>query len=175
MNDARYSIHIDRRFLTRREDELLRKAEATYPPKARVLSDSAKTLARLNPAARHSKALWWWGEFDGVRLPYAITGGAVSYYLNQIQQFRHGNFRGSNGIKMVRAHLDYTASLRREKAFLLNKRVLRNVYVVTLRLSWSQDCGRMCGMSFDRARTVVLAPDGTITVDGDGAKGVRPD
>lgn len=173
-SNARFSVRINRQFLTARQEQLLRKAEAVYPPKAKVIVASQSSLTRLDSASLNSNALWWWAKFDGVRIPYAVTASAASYYSNLIQQFRRGNFSGANGIRMQRAQLTYTASIRHQDAFVLDNRPYSNVDVATLRLTWTQHCGSLCGMTFDRTRTVVLQSNGAIAVSGDGAKSIKP-
>jgi hypothetical protein len=171
-HDAHYSIQISRQFHGAREERLLRKAEAVYPAKAKVLADSEKSFVRILESDRKAKALWWCGRFDGVRLPYAVTAASALYYYNTIQQFRRGNFGAANGIQMNSAHLSYAASIKHQELIVVDKKAFGNVYVATLRLSWSHSCGSMCGMSFDRTRTVVLDPSGRIAVEGDGIKKV---
>jgi carboxypeptidase family protein len=140
------------------EERLLRIAEETYPPPDAILAIAGKDASKQD--LRKEKRLWWYGQFDGVRLPYAVTMDAVRYYLALIQTMARGD---SSGIPMKRAKFSYTASVSsRPSTLSRDGRVFEDVYTVELRLSWSDYCGSLCACSFDLNRTVVLRADGTV-------------
>jgi hypothetical protein len=67
----------------RKEEHLLRIAEETYPPSEAVLAIAEH--APDEPPLQAQDRLWWYGGFDGVRLPYAVTMDAVRYYAGLMQ------------------------------------------------------------------------------------------
>ena len=166
--NERYRVQIFRKFKNSREEELMRIAEATYPPHQSVVESD-----RSSEADKKAPNLWWHGDFDGVRLPYAITTSAVIYYRQKIREFRAGDFKGSNNIEMLSAHMKYVSSIEYRTTYQADKRELRDVYLVKMQLDWSQFCGGTCAMAFNRQRTVVLSKAGAVFwVDGDGAQSV---
>ena len=143
------------------EERLLRIAEETYPPPDAILAMAGKDASKQD--LRKEKRLWWYGDFDGVRLPYAVTMDAVRYYLALIQAMARGDSSRTGGIPMKRAQFSYTASVSsRPSTLSRDGRVFEDVYTVELRLSWSNYCSPLCACSFDLNRTVVLRADGTV-------------
>lgn len=161
-------LELRRIFADSVEARMLRTAESVVPPRAAVLAefmgdDTVRAFARSAPR------LWWGGTFDGVRLPYAITADAVRYYVALSDAFRRADFSGSNGISMSKSRFQYNARVERVAEFEHEGRLLRDVYVVRMVLSWSSVCGSLCGLWVEKERVVVLkSSGGVLAVFGDG-------
>jgi hypothetical protein len=142
-------------------ERLIRIAEETYPQSEAILP-----IAETRPGAealQKEKRLWWYGEFDGVRLPYAVTMDAVRYYLGLVQAMGRGDSAPTNGIRMKRAEFSYHANISdRPATYSRDGRVFKDVYVVELGLRWSNYCGSTCACLFNIDRTVVIRRDGTV-------------
>ena len=164
----RYRVEISRKYNGEKENRLLQRAEATYPAKSVVVAAAKAKRIKLSEVERDANFLWWLGEFDGVRTPYAITTGAVIYYRQKIREFRGGDFRATRGLKMFSASLKYVSCIEHAAKFTQGKLVFRNVYVARMELQWDQVCGNLCAMGFDRKRIVIMKADGAVlSVIGD--------
>ena len=153
------SVH--RNFRTSEEEHLIRIAEETYPPPEAILAIAGSRSS--GPALSSEKRLWWYDDFDGVRLPYAVTLDAVRYYLGLLQAMGRGDSAQTNRIRMKRGEFSYYANISpRPRTFSRDGRVFRDVYVVEMGLSWSNYCGPECACWFSLDRTVVLRRDGTV-------------
>lgn len=167
---APHAVKISRQFDNESEEMLMRIAEATYP----LASDAGR---EGDPGC--GKALadiigeppWWYSEFDGVRIPYAVTKSAVAYYLKVSEDFREGR-PGAPLLGMKSSSLAYSASITTQENYRPGEAAPRREYAVAMRLEWSQYCGPLCAMSFSKSRAVVLTAGGDIlAVDGDGCAG----
>ncbi len=152
---------VHREFRDPVEERLLRIAEETYPPTKAVLLVTDERADRT--VLSQEKRLWWYGDFDGVRLPYAVTMDAVRYYLGLAQAMGRGDSTESNGIRMIACDFSYSAHISPGTTkFARDGREFEGVYVVDLKLEWSDYCGTTCACWFKLDRTVVLRPDGAV-------------
>ena len=150
-----HQIKIVRRFADEKEERLLQIAEATYPAQSQVKERSkAKTEAPIG-----NERLWWCSSFDGVRIPFAITKGAVAYYLDVSTEFAKEKPRDPF---MKSSRLTYSAVLARKETYRIGTSEFKNVYVVSLELAWSQYCGPLCAMAFQASRKVVVNEEGKV-------------
>ena len=112
--------------------------------------------------------------FDGVRIPYAITGDALRYYRDVTLAFRAGDFSRFNNLAMQESSLDYLAQIERHELYKAEGREFPNATVVTMKLDWSQNCGTECALHLQKQRVVVFDDSGTvIAVFHDGPEGYR--
>lgn len=156
-----FVAQVHREFRNPEEERLLRIAEEVYPPTKAVLSLADRHLDRK--ALLREKRLWWYGEFDGVRLPYAVTTDAVRYYLAITQALARGDRSKTGGFGMKQTDFSYTASVSPgPTTYAKRGQTFENVYVVELSLEWSDYCGSLCACGFGLDRTVLLRPDGTL-------------
>lgn len=152
---------VHREFRDPVEERLLRIAEETYPPTKAVLLVTDERADRT--ALSQVKRLWWYGDFDGVRLPYAVTMDAVRYYLGLAQAMGRGETAETRGIPMIQCNFSYSARISPGPTkFDRGGRGFDGVYVADLKLEWSNYCGNLCACWFQLDRTVVLRPDGTV-------------
>ncbi len=153
------SLH--RNYRNAEEEHLVRIAEETYPPPEAILAIADRNPGRA--ALANEKRLWWYGEFDGVRLPYAVTMDAIRYYLSLAQSFGRGDSTQTHGIRMKRCEFNYYVNIsQRPETFSRDGRVFEDVYVVEMGMHWSNYCSPECACFFSLDRTVVLRRDGTV-------------
>jgi hypothetical protein len=167
-DDGSYVIEIARTFEDGEQACLIGEAEAVWPERQEIL-DLIGDETKQQHAGVTDEPLWWFRTFDGVRIPYAITGAALPYYLGVIEAFMAGDFSPAGGIVMKKTTLKYSAEVEHLESFSHEGRTFQDVDVVSLSLSWSQYCGGECAMGFGKERVVVFGPDGgVLAVFGDG-------
>jgi hypothetical protein len=177
---GRFRATVVRSARTPRERELIAIAERLYPDLdvlLRTARDSAdrERLARWaagvvhepyrapprpagNPADR-----WWLGAFDATWIPYAVTGGAVEYYLNRLRDLAagRGQFHYAPGEERDHGSFEYRATVRRGTEPGV-------AHVVELHISWDYWCGELCAMGFAHSRSVSFDAKGAVLrVSGD--------
>ena len=156
-----YVATVHREFRNPLEERLLGVAEGIYPPAKAVVS-VADNHAERSKLLREER-LWWFGDFDGVRLPFAVTMDAVHYYLKLTQTFGRGDRTPPHQIPMIASKFSYTATVSPgPRNYTRGGRTFRDVYVVEMKLSWWDYCGSLCACGFDLDRTVLFLPDGTL-------------
>lgn len=111
-----------------------------------------------NPADR-----WWLDAFDETWIPFAVTGGAVDYYLSRLHDYAAGRspfgFSATDGTD--HGSLSYTARVVSSS----EPGVAR---VVELQLQWDYWCGYLCAMEFRHTRRVFFDAAGrAVRVEGD--------
>ncbi len=163
-----YTIRITRTFSTPQEEDMLKLAEAIFPPKDMILQEDNGPIS--DDAVNYTGTLWWFTNFDGVRIPYALTGASVEYYKQLITYFQDGDFTSANTIDMNSAYLVYDADVSYRSSYTLGEKYYKNVYVVNLSLKWGCSCGTLCAQDFRAKRIVVIDNNNMIiTVSGDEA------
>ena len=119
------------------------------------------------PTPSSDEPLWWYAAFDGVRIPWAVTGDAVRYYVGLSEDIAAG--RSPLSVSMKSTRLVYTAEVTRPEVFERDGKRFEGAAVVRLGLSWQQYCGDLCAMRFQAERWVVFDPAGAVlAVFGDG-------
>ena len=165
---GRFAISVVRIARDSIERELLARAEALMPS-----ADSIERPAALVTGSGHIAALkeakampgerWWWRDWDGVRLPFALTGAAVAHYVEKVRGLAAGPnpfARWNEGVGH-RAMVDYTAAVEPRGA--------AGGHRVRMQVKFSFYCGPLCALSFDHSRVVEFDPAGKpIRVEGDG-------
>jgi hypothetical protein len=112
-----------------------------------------------NPADR-----WWLDSFDETWIPFAVTAGAVDYYLGRLHDYAAGlspfGFSATNGDD--HGSFTYTATVKPISQ-------PGAVKVVELHMLWSYWCGMMCAIEFIQTRRVFFNSAGkAVRVEGDG-------
>jgi hypothetical protein len=157
---AAFEAIVNRTFRNPDEERLIRIAEETYPPAEAVLA-----IAKRGPGFEtlsREKRLWWYDTFDGVRIPYAVTMDAVRYYLRLTDALGRGDST-QTGFPMKRSHFRYNARISGcPETYSRDGHVFKDVYLVEMRLEWSNYCGPLCACSLNLDRTVLIRPDGTV-------------
>jgi hypothetical protein len=177
----RFRATVARGGRTPQERELIAVAESLYPDSAALLSASpdakepdqlaaiasgvSPSTYKVSPrAAGSSTDRWWYDDFDGTWVPYAVTAGAVDYYLFRLRDLAagRGQFVYAPGQPPDRGTLSYKATIRRSTQPGVS-------HVVELRISWDYWCGMLCAMSFTHVRTISFDATGRVLrIVGDG-------
>jgi hypothetical protein len=145
------------------EASLLARAEAVYPPRDSVLA------VAWDPAQVPEMGYWYLGDFDGVRIPYAVTGDAVAYYSELIDAWK----ASEQPPFFLQASLEYRAAVSFHEAYTfeetdprtgepLPSESFERVYVAEMSLEWYQYCGDLCAMWIDHERIVVFDEAGEL-------------
>jgi len=161
-----YTIIIERNTNRAFHEEIIAKAEACFPPEYQIIDPQDRD--KLNIPSGES--LWWGGSFDGVRIPFAITGSAVEYYTRLIQLYKEGKFEEAGTIENISASFTYKVSVTHYNGFVYDNHNYGRVHVVQQELSWSNYCGMLCALWFTRERLIIFdAKDSALLgVIGDG-------
>jgi hypothetical protein len=112
--------------------------------------------------------VWWYKEALGIRIPYAITADAVSYYADLV-----GNYSKQRLKRYVQptSRFEYHASVDFQKEYVREGKTFRDAHIVTMKLTFSQNftATQTEGMQFEKERTVVLDGEGKVLeIFGDG-------
>lgn len=145
---------------------LIARAEGLQPDRAEL----AKAAGDVS-LPREGK-VWWFREQFGIRLPYTVTGDAVTYYTGLVTGY--GKTRMKRYAEPSSA-LKYTAAVKRHERFELDGKSWQNVDVVTLKLEFRQSfCATGTeAFGFTKDRTVVFDKEGKLLhVSGDGVTDV---
>lgn len=107
---------------------------------------------------------WWLDAFDETWIPFAVTAGAVDYYLGRLHDYAAGRspfgFSATDGAD--HGSLSYTARVVPSS----EPGVAR---IVELQLQWEYWCGMLCAMEFIHTRRVFFDAAGkAVRVEGDG-------
>jgi hypothetical protein len=162
-----YVCRIDRSASDSVGSLLLPVAEAVYPPR-NLLSNIAAREGHDMGSDTVGVALWWCQGSGARRIPYAVTRGALDYYLKLTRKYRDRDYHEPGAQTMFSSDLVYTATIARRVEFAIGDKAFADVYVASIGLSWSYDDGTFVPTVSAR-RTVVLSPRGDLlAVDGDG-------
>ncbi len=107
---------------------------------------------------------WWLDSFDETWIPFAVTAGAVDYYLGRLYDYAAGRspfgFSATDGAD--HGSLSYTARVAPSSE-------LGVARIVELQLQWEYWCGMLCAMEFIHTRRVFFDAAGrAVRVEGDG-------
>jgi hypothetical protein len=152
-------------------------AEAAQPP----LAELEKVAVDADPAhgrgvvptlkalgAVEGEKLWWYKAELGIRIPYAITADAVTYYSGLIAKYGKQAFKS---YAEPSSKLDYHAGVTFHKEFMIDGNNFKEVHVVTLKLIFDQNfaASQTAGMHIQKERVVILDNAGKVLhISGDG-------
>ncbi|MCC6697804.1 MAG: hypothetical protein IT365_19410 [Candidatus Hydrogenedentes bacterium] len=160
-SEGRYSAKIVRHYKDEKELRLLRIAESVYPSRQRVMDARATAHFKETQEPPAGEDLWWTSSFDGVRIPYTITGSALLYYCERVRDFR--TRAASTGRAAEQSCvMSYVGDISHQKQAEIEGKRFTDCYVVSMKLEWSWFCGDLCGLWFTKERTVVLDAEGTV-------------
>ena len=137
-------------------------AEAAYPPKADVVA-----AGKMDPVPAGDK-LWSHKQVLGIQMPYAITGEAIRYYSQFVED---------SGKKVLTRYaepsskLSYEASVDTRENFSIEGKTLPRVYVVKMKMFFEESfvASGTEAVHFNKEREVVLDPAGKVLqITGDG-------
>jgi hypothetical protein len=164
-NDARLIAAAEQLYPT--PDAIIATA-TTADERNRLLATAAgvslNTLKVSQRTAGSPADRWWLDAFDETWIPFAVTAGAVDYYLGRLHDYAAGRspfgFSATDGAD--HGSLSYTARVIPS----LEPGVAR---IVELQLRWDYWCGMLCAMGFNHIRRVFFDATGkAVRVEGDG-------
>ena len=167
--DGRFEIWITRSFRDTVQRRLVLLAERLIPPRIAIEQAAARVTGERNvralaEAARRRGERWWWRDWDGVLLPYAVTGAAIEHYIERVRTLssQPNPFSArSNGVPLT-ASVHYGTSVDEQPEPGV-------AYRVHLRVDFKFYCGDLCALWFNHARIVDFDAAGTVLgVRGDG-------
>lgn len=163
-NDARLIAAAEQLYPT--PDAIIATATTADERKRLLATAAGVTLDTLwvpQRAAGSPADRWWLDVFDATWIPFAVTAGAVDYYLGRLHDYAAGRspFKFSATDGTDHGSLSYTA------------RVIPSsgpgaARIVELRLQWEYWCGMLCAMEFTHTRRVFFDAAGrAVRVEGD--------
>lgn len=175
-NPAKHQVVIRREAPDAKQTAMIAAAEAAQPSKE-ALRQAAEARDPNDPLGlaqpKEAKVpvgdkVWWYKEQLGIRIPAAITADAVTYYSDVV-----GNYAKQVFTRYAEpsSRLDYHATVQFHKDFTLGDTTFKDVYVVTLKLTFDQTFAATTteGMHFQKERVVILDDTGkTLHISGDG-------
>ena len=166
--DGEFTYTVRRGFPDSTAARLLGIAEATYPPRDLLVRLAVEKGYEMGSDTAGA-SLWWCTGTGERRIPYAVTAGALAYYLRLSDLYREREFRQAGTRPLFSSELVYRATIAERDSFTLRATPYRGVYVASLTLAWSYDDGTFLPLTEAR-RVVVLSPGGEVlAVEGDGA------
>lgn len=175
-NPAKHQVVISRTAADAKQTAMIAAAEAAQPSKeilrqAAEASDRNDAPGLVKPQEAKVPAgdkVWWYKEELGIRIPCAITAEAVAYYSDLVGKYGKQNLKR---YMEPSSRLDYAAGVKFHQEFKLGDKTFKDVHVVTLKLTFSQNFAATTteGMRFEKERVVVLDAAGKVLlVTGDG-------
>ena len=167
---GRFTISIIRTAADAFERQLLHHAEGLFPPR-RLIEDAAAEqtelghIRALTEAANVPGDRWWWREWDGVWLPFALTGAAVTHYVERVRELsaQPNPFAEYHRGVEHSASVEYTARVMPPMTG-----VTPALFEVQMEVRFSFYCGSLCSLSFTHVRRVTFDPHGSVLrVEGD--------
>lgn len=175
-NPAKHKVTIHREAKDDKQSAMIAAAEAAQPSKealrkAAEAGDRNDPLGLAQPKEAPAPAgdkVWWYKEQLGIRIPCAITADAIAYYSDLVGKY------GKQELKRYiepSSSLDYHATVAFHKEFKHEEQTFKNVHVVTMKLTFSQNfvATQTEGMHLQKDRVVILDASGKVLqITGDG-------
>lgn len=170
-NPASHQSVITREAMGNKQSAMISAAEAAQAPREAVLKEAARKDPGADanePVIPEGGNVWWYQEKLGIRIPYAITGDAITYFSELVASNAKKPFK-SYGEPSSR--LDYHAGVKFHKEFKLADKTFKDVNVVSLQLRFAANftASSTAALSFEKKRVVVLDADNKVLhISGDG-------
>ena len=165
-----HQIQFDRQDDTKDAVYFIRVAEAVFPKRTKIL-DSKRDLKNRSSITNswYFERLWWHEEYQGYQIPYALTGDAVNYYLDQYYTFikdlnlrqKNDSWKASNQNR-VEYYYSATVKSNHNKGVSDSNSTRSGLTIVNLKMKWSYLCGQQCGWGFEKTREVWFSNKYTI-------------
>ncbi len=165
---GRFQISVTRVVGDSVDRALIEEAERLVPVKGSIESAATAIASSgdahaFEEASSRSGDRWWWRDWDGTLLPFALTASAVDHYIERVRNLsaQPNPFAKYNPGVRHRASMQYTARVRRTT-------VESAPFQVELNLRFAYSCGRLCALYFTHSRTVEFDARGrAVRVVGD--------
>ncbi len=167
---ASHMVVIKREAKDDKQVAMITAAEAAQASQEALRKEAAPkdSEASDQPALPKEGNLWWYQEKLGLRIPYAITGDAVTYYSGIVAGYAKKGFKS---YAKPSSRLNYQASVQFHGEFKLDGKTFKDVNVVTMELTFSANftAEATSGMTLEKKRIVVLdAGNKVLHLSGDG-------
>lgn len=167
---ASHVIVIKREAKDDKQAAVITAAEAAQASQEALRKEAAPKDADISvpPALPKEGNLWWYQEKLGLRIPYAITGDAITYYSGIVTEYAKKGFKS---YAKPSSRFNYQASVQFHEEFKLDGKTFKGVNVVTMELTFSANftAEATSGMSLEKKRIVVLdAGNKVLHLSGDG-------
>ena len=156
-----YSINFSRANDGVDAEYYLRVAEAVYPERSKIPGSS-----KLK--SWYFERLWWFEEHKNFRIPFALTGDTVNYYIKKYKASKKKLQKSSKKEDTGEANrIEFAYSA---KVLGVDKEAPSNQPVrVVLKMRWFEYCGIPCGWGFEKTREVYFDSKTRISrISGDG-------
>jgi hypothetical protein len=153
------------RVITKADDAKWIAAAESLPADAAALREAAK---KQDKNAAVVAKQWWYMESVNVKIPFALTGDAVTYYSDLVTGF------GKQAMKRYSkpgSNFTYSASVSHHAEFTVDEKKFQNVTVVTLSMEFSENFAATTteAMNFSKQRVIVFDKDSkALYISGDG-------
>lgn len=165
-NPAQHQVVIKREATDAKQSAMITAAEAAQAAKDKLIKAHQEDAGQ--PPIPQGDKVWWYEEKLGIRIPYAITNDAITYYSDLVAKNAKQAFKS---YAMPSSRLDYHAGVEFHQEFKLDEKIFTNVNVVTLKLNFSANftAEATSGLSFEKKRIVILDVDNKVLlISGDG-------
>jgi len=167
---ASHVIVIRREAKDDKQAAMITAAEAAQAPQQDLRKEAAAKSSESSdqPALPKEGNLWWYQEKLGLRMPYAVTGDAITYYSGIVAGYAKMAFKS---YAKPSSHLNYQAGVQFHEEFKLDGKTFKDVNVVTMELTFGANftAEATSGLSLEKKRIVVLdAGNKVLHVSGDG-------
>jgi hypothetical protein len=161
-NPAKHQLTVSRKAADATQARMIAAAEEAKPA-----AEALRKAIGDGPAPT-DESQWWYRETLGIRIPIAVTADAVAYYSKLVEGYQKQVFER---YMEPSSSLTYQAASTFHPQFEHGGRKFKDVHVVTLKLSFSQNFAATVteGMEFQKERAVVLDVAGKVlAIIGDG-------
>lgn len=158
-----YTKSIERISASDFESDLIDQAEKYYPPREDVVS-AAEWSGMEIPETKY----WYYSNFDGVKIPFAITEDAINYYSDLIDEFNEN----PDDVFFYMASFEYKAEVIFYENYVspeadsqgqaTEPESFDSVYVIKMTLVWEDYCGSLCAAWINKNRIVVFNESGEL-------------
>jgi hypothetical protein len=163
-NPAAHEVKIKRIFQNEAEAALITAAENAAPDQAALRAVALKHKEVAKVVAKQ----WWTHEALGVKIPFALTADAISYYSDLLNGFGKQTL---TRYSPPNSQFHYVAKVAKHASFTCGGITLLNVSVVTLSMNFNENFVTTTteGMNFTKERIVIFDAKGKLLLtSGDG-------
>jgi len=164
---ASHVVVIKREAKDEKQVAMITAAEAAQASQE-ALRKEAATKSGTSTTLPKEGNLWWYQEQLGLRIPYAITGDAITYYSGIVADYAKKGFKS---YAKPCSRLNYQAGVQFHEEFKLDGKTFKDVNVVTMELTFSANftAEATSGMTLEKKRIVVLdSGNKVLHLSGDG-------
>ena len=157
----RFEMEISRSFADKKEDVLLKIAEAVYPGSGPMIQSAITSPLCVQDITEDKVPVWGRCGNDNIEMADIVTARAVRYYYD-LTMLARKNPKLPSGFRAESTVMTYSGEIKRFENYSHGKDKFQSVYVADLTLKWGFTCGGLCGVGFTRNKVVVLDGQGKV-------------